>query len=338
MKKTDFHFDLPKELIAQHPTKQRTQSRLLVLNKNTGQTQNLKFPDIIQFLNKGDLLVFNNTKVIPARLFGKKITGGKVEVFIERLLNDNSAIAMFKSSKAIKLGTPIYFNEQTILPTARKGMFFLIETQNNASLTELMDEFGHMPLPPYIQRKDELEDKSRYQTVYAKEKGAVAAPTAGLHFDEELLQQIEDKDINTAYVTLHVGAGTFQPVKTDSINDHIMHKEWLHVDDEVAQLVKQTKAAGNKVIAVGTTAVRCLETASQSGGIKAYTGDTNIFIYPGYQFKVVDKLLTNFHLPESTLIMLVSAMCGRENTLNAYKHAVEEKYRFFSYGDGMFIF
>ncbi len=338
MKKTDFHFDLPKELIAQHPTKQRTQSRLLALNKNTGQTQNLKFPDIIQFLNKGDLLVFNNTKVIPARLFGKKITGGKVEVFIERLLNDNSAIAMFKSSKAIKLGTPIYFNEQTILPTARKGMFFLIETQNNASLTELMDEFGHMPLPPYIQRKDELEDKSRYQTVYAKEKGAVAAPTAGLHFDEELLQQIEDKDINTAYVTLHVGAGTFQPVKTDSINDHIMHKEWLHVDDEVAQLVKQTKAAGNKVIAVGTTAVRCLETASQSGGIKAYTGDTNIFIYPGYQFKVVDKLLTNFHLPESTLIMLVSAMCGRENTLNAYKYAVEEKYRFFSYGDGMFIF
>ncbi len=338
MKKTDFHFDLPKELIAQHPTKQRTQSRLLALNKNSGETQDLEFPDIIEFLNKGDLLVFNNTKVIPARLYGKKITGGKVEVFIERLLNDNAAIAMFKSSKAIKLGTPIYFNEQTILPTAKKGMFFLIETQNDASLTELMDEFGHMPLPPYIQRKDELEDKSRYQTVYAKEKGAVAAPTAGLHFDEELLQQIEDKGINTAYVTLHVGAGTFQPVKTDSINDHIMHKEWLHLSDEVAQLVKQTKAAGNKVIAVGTTAVRCLETASQSGEIKAYTGDTNIFIFPGYQFKVVDKLLTNFHLPESTLIMLVSAMCGRENTLNAYKHAVEEKYRFFSYGDGMFIF
>ncbi len=338
MKKSDFNFDLPKELIAQHPSKERTGSRLLALNKHTGETQDLQFPDIIEFLNKGDLLVFNNTKVIPARLFGKKITGGKVEVFIERLLNDNSAIAMFKSSKAIKLGTPIYFNEQTIVPTARKGMFFLIETQNDASLTELMDEFGHMPLPPYIQRDDELEDKSRYQTVYAKEKGAVAAPTAGLHFDEELLQQIKEKGINTAYVTLHVGAGTFQPVKTDSINDHIMHKEWLQVSDGVSELVKQTKASGNKVIAVGTTAVRCLETASQSGKIKAYTGDTNIFIYPGYQFKVVDKLLTNFHLPESTLIMLVSAMCGRENTLNAYKHAVEEKYRFFSYGDGMFIY
>lgn len=338
MKKSDFHFNLPKELIAQHPTKQRTQSRLLALNKHTGETQDLQFPDIIQFLNKGDLLVFNNTKVIPARLFGKKVTGGKVEVFIERLLNDNSAIAMFKSSKAIKLGTPIYFNKQTIIPTARKGMFFLIETQNSTSLTELMDEFGHMPLPPYIQREDELEDKSRYQTVYAKEKGAVAAPTAGLHFDESLLQQIKDNGINSAYVTLHVGAGTFQPVKTDSINDHIMHKEWLQVSEEVAELVKQTKAAGNKVIAVGTTAVRCLETASQSGGIKPYTGDTNIFIYPGYQFKVVDKLLTNFHLPESTLIMLVSAICGRENTLNAYKHAVEKKYRFFSYGDGMFVY
>ncbi len=338
MKKSDFNFDLPKELIAQHPCKERTGSRLLALNKHTGETQDLQFPDIIEFLNKGDLLVFNNTKVIPARLYGKKITSGKVEVFIERLLNDNSAIAMFKSSKAIKLGTPVYFNEQTIVPTARKGMFFLIETQNNASLTELMDEFGHMPLPPYIQRDDELEDKSRYQTVYAKEKGAVAAPTAGLHFDEELLQQIKEKGINTAYVTLHVGAGTFQPVKTDSINDHIMHKEWLQVSEEVTELVKQTKASGNKVIAVGTTAVRCLETASQSGEIKPYSGDTNIFIYPGYQFKLVDKLLTNFHLPESTLIMLVSAMCGRENTLNAYKHAVKEKYRFFSYGDGMFVY
>ncbi len=338
MKKSDFNFDLPKELIAQHPSKKRTGSRLLALNKNTGETQDLQFPDIIQFLNKGDLLVFNNTKVIPARLYGKKITGGKVEVFIERLLDDNSAIAMFKSSKPIKLGIQIYFGEQTVLPTARKGMFFLIETQNDASLTQLMDEFGHMPLPPYIQREDELEDKSRYQTVYAKKKGAVAAPTAGLHFDEELLQQIKAKGINTAYVTLHVGAGTFQPVKTDSINDHIMHKEWLQVSEEVAKSVKQTKASGNKVIAVGTTAVRCLETASQSGEIKSYTGDTNIFIYPGYQFKVVDKLLTNFHLPESTLIMLVSAMCGRENTLNAYKHAVKQKYRFFSYGDGMFIY
>jgi S-adenosylmethionine:tRNA ribosyltransferase-isomerase len=336
MNKSDFNFDLPKELIAQHPTKNRTNSRLLALDKETGKTEDLGFTDIIKFLNKGDLLVFNNTKVIPARLFGQKSTGGKAEVFIERLLDDNSAIAFLKASKSPKLGMSIFFDDKIVKPTAKKGMFYLIETQD-CSLTELMDTHGHMPLPPYIQRQDEIDDKDRYQTVYAKEKGAVAAPTAGLHFDEELLKKIKDKGINSAYVTLHVGAGTFQPVKTDSINDHIMHKEWLQVKPEVAELVKQTKARGNKVIAVGTTAVRCLETAAMSGEITDYTGDTNIFIYPGYKFKVVDSLLTNFHLPESTLIMLVSAKCGRKNTLNAYQHAVEEKYRFFSYGDAMFI-
>jgi len=336
MKKSDFHFELPKSLIAQHPTKERTNSRLLSLNKESGEIKDLQFPDIVNFLNKGDLLVFNNTKVIPARLFGKKSTGGKVEVFIERLLDDNSAIAFLKTSKKPQLGMPIYFDDLVLKPTAKKGMFFLVETQDT-SLTELMDKCGHMPLPPYIQREDALDDKDRYQTVYAKEKGAVAAPTAGLHFDKALLQNIKDKGINTAFVTLHVGAGTFQPVKTDSINDHIMHKEWLQVTPEVAELVQQTKAKENKVIAIGTTAVRCLETASMTGKIKPYTGDTNIFIYPGYEFKVVDSLLTNFHLPESTLIMLVSAKCGRKNTLNAYKHAVEQKYRFFSYGDAMFI-
>jgi len=337
MNKKDFSFKLPKDLIAQHPTKNRTNSRLLALNKVSGEVQDLLFTDVINFLNPGDLLVFNNTKVIPARLLGKKSTGGKVEVFIERLLDDNSAIAFLKSSKKPKLGMSIHFEQLQITPTARQGMFYLIETKGDTSLTELMDTYGHMPLPPYIQREDELEDKDRYQTVYAKEKGAVAAPTAGLHFDESLLQNIKNKGINTAFVTLHVGAGTFQPVKTDSIKDHIMHKEWLQVTTEVAESVKQTKARGNKVIAVGTTAVRCLETAAMDGEIKAYTGDTNIFIYPGYQFKVVDSLLTNFHLPESTLIMLVSAKCGRENTLNAYQHAVEQKYRFFSYGDAMFI-
>jgi S-adenosylmethionine:tRNA ribosyltransferase-isomerase len=340
MNKSDFNFNLPQSLIAQHPTKERTSSRLLALDKKTGQTQDLHFPDIVNFLNKGDLLVFNNTQVIPARLYGKKATGGKVEVFIERLLNDNSAIAFLKTSKKPRLGIPIYFGDLIIKPTARKGMFYLVETQDKASLTELMDKHGHMPLPPYIQRSDELDDKDRYQTVYAKEKGAVAAPTAGLHFDESLLQKIKDKGVNSAYVTLHVGAGTFQPVKTDSINDHIMHKEWLQVSSDVAELVKQTKAKGNKVIAVGTTAVRCLETAAStgdSGEIYAYTGDTNIFIYPGYEFKIVDSLLTNFHLPESTLIMLVSAKCGRTNTLKAYQHAIESKYRFFSYGDAMFI-
>ena len=337
MNKSDFYFDLPKELIAQHPTKQRTHSRLLALDKITGETQDLHFPDILEFLNKGDLLVFNNTKVIPARLHGKKTTGGKVEVFIERLLDDNNAIAFLKTSKKPQLGMPIYFDNLIIKPTARKGMFYLIETQDNTSLTELMDRYGHMPLPPYIQREDEPDDKDRYQTVYAQEKGAVAAPTAGLHFDKDLLQKIKDKGVNTAFVTLHVGAGTFQPVKTDSIDDHIMHKEWLQVSKKVAELVKQTKARGNKVVAVGTTAVRCLETAAKDGEIQPYTGDTNIFIYPGYTFKIVDSLLTNFHLPESTLIMLVSAKCGRKNTLNAYKHAVENEYRFFSYGDAMFI-
>jgi len=337
MKKSEFYFELPQKLIAQHPTKERTQSRLLVLDKDSGAVQDLRFPDILDFLNPGDLLVFNNTKVIPARLFGFKSTGGKVEVFIERILNDNSAVAMLKSSKSPKLGAKIFFGENSYLTIiAKKGMFYLLET--TGSLSELMDLFGHIPLPPYIQRQDESDDKDRYQTVYAKEKGAVAAPTAGLHFDEKLLQMFKDKGIQTAFVTLHVGAGTFQPVKTDSIENHIMHKEWLNVSQEVVDLVKQSKRNGNRVIAVGTTAVRCLETAAGNGEIQPFSGDTNIFIYPGYQFKVVDALLTNFHLPESTLIMLVSALCGRENTLSAYQHAVEQEYRFFSYGDAMFIF
>ncbi len=337
MKKSDFNFDLPKNLIAQHPTKERTQSRLLCLDKKTGKTEDLNFSDILSLLNEGDLLVFNDTKVIPARLFGKKPTGGKVEVFIERLLDDNNAIAMLKSSKAPRLGLPIQFNDQQLIPTAKKGMFYLIETGGDTSLTELMDSYGHMPLPPYIQRADEQTDNERYQTVYAKAKGAVAAPTAGLHFDHHLMKKITDKNIDTAFVTLHVGAGTFQPVKTDNINDHQMHKEWLQVSQDVVNKIKNTQAKGNRVIAVGTTAVRCLETASSTGEIKPFTGDTNIFIYPGYQFKIVDALLTNFHLPESTLIMLVSALCTREKTLNAYQHAVDQKYRFFSYGDAMFI-
>jgi S-adenosylmethionine:tRNA ribosyltransferase-isomerase len=310
---------------------------LLAVDKVTGDTKDLHFTDILKYLNKGDLLVFNNTKVIPARLFGSKITGGKVEVFVERLLNDSSAIAMFKSSKSIKLGASIYFDQQRLLVTAKKGMFYLVETVDEGSLSELMNEYGHMPLPPYIQRNDEEIDKDRYQTVYAKEKGAVAAPTAGLHFDNALLEAIKDKGVCLTFVTLHVGAGTFQPVKTDSIHDHVMHKEWLQVSDEVCELIKQTKANGNKVIAVGTTAVRCIETAAKDGEIKAFTGDTNIFIYPGYKFKVIDSLLTNFHLPESTLIMLVSALCGRDNTLAAYNHAVVQKYRFFSYGDAMLL-
>lgn len=340
MKKSDFNFELPTELIAQQPLEQRSESRLLKLDKQTGQTSDLQFKDILQQLNKDDLLVFNNTKVIPARLLANKATGGKIEVFIERVLNNGQAKAMLKSNKAVKLGTDVFFDGQAKLTvTAKQGMFYLVETLNDLSLSELMEAHGHMPLPPYITREADDSDDERYQTVYADENeaGAVAAPTAGLHFDDELLAQIKAKGVQSAFVTLHVGAGTFQPVKTENIEAHQMHKEWLKVDQAVCDAVNKTKANGGRIIAVGTTAVRCLETATINNETQAYEGDTEIFIYPGYEFKCIDGLITNFHLPESTLVMLVSAMAGRENILNAYQHAVEEEYRFFSYGDAMFI-
>jgi len=340
MQKQDFYFDLPAELIAQHPLPERAASRLLKLDRRSGQVADLAFKDIIDELNPGDLLVFNNTKVIPARLQGLKATGGKVEVFIERVLNPQQAKALLKSNKSVKLGTEIYFDGMAKLRvTAKQGMFYLVETLAEVQLSELMTEHGHMPLPPYITRPAEEDDDARYQTIYADDTqaGAVAAPTAGLHFDEDTLTQLAAKGINSAFVTLHVGAGTFQPVKTDDLTQHQMHKEWLSVSPEVCKLVKQTQANGHRVIAVGTTAVRCLETASQSGEIAPYVGDTQIFIYPGYSFRTVDGLLTNFHLPESTLVMLVSAMAGREAILCAYQHAIDEKYRFFSYGDAMLI-
>lgn len=340
MQKKDFDFELPAELIAQQPLAERSQSRLLKLDKKSGQTTDLQFKNILDELNPGDLLVFNNTKVIPARLLAQKATGGKVEVFIERVLNEHQAKALLKSNKSVKLGSAIEFDGQPkLLVTAKQGMFYLVETTAEQTLTELMQQHGHMPLPPYINREADHQDDERYQTVYADEQqaGAVAAPTAGLHFDESLLQQIKDKGVNTAFVTLHVGAGTFQPVKTDDIESHQMHKEWLAVDEQVCKLVKATQAAGNRVIAVGTTAVRCLETAASDGNISPFVGDTQIFIYPGYDFKIIDGLITNFHLPESTLVMLVSSLAGRENILAAYQHAINEKYRFFSYGDAMFI-
>lgn len=340
MQKKDFDFELPAELIAQQPLAERSQSRLLKLDKKSGQTTDLQFRNILDELNPGDLLVFNNTKVIPARLLAQKATGGKVEVFIERVLNEHQAKALLKSNKSVKLGSAIEFDGQPkLLVTAKQGMFYLVETTAEQTLTELMQKHGHMPLPPYINREADQQDDERYQTVYADEQqaGAVAAPTAGLHFDESLLQQIKDKGVNTAFVTLHVGAGTFQPVKTDDIESHQMHKEWLAVDEQVCKLVKATQAAGNRVIAVGTTAVRCLETAASDGNISPFVGDTQIFIYPGYDFKIIDGLITNFHLPESTLVMLVSSLAGRENILAAYQHAINEKYRFFSYGDAMFI-
>lgn len=339
MNKKDFDYTLPKELIAQQPILQRSQSRLLVLTKNSGKVIDCQFKEILNYLKPGDLLVFNNTKVMPARLQGQKQTGGQIEVFIERVLNKHQAKALLKANKSVRLGTEIYFNNKPVLKvSARQGMFFLVETIDKAGdLNAIMETHGVMPLPPYIQRDSTETDSERYQTVYAETAGAVAAPTAGLHFDEATLRRLKEQGVNSAFVTLHVGAGTFQPVKADHIEDHKMHKEWLRVDETVVDAVKETKANGGRVIAVGTTAVRCLETAAQNGDLSAYSGDTDIFIYPGYQFKVIDGLLTNFHLPESTLLMLVSALAGRDNIMNAYQHAIEQKYRFFSYGDAMLI-
>lgn len=339
MNKKDFDYELPKELIAQQPIAERSQSRLLVMDKETGEVADCQFTEIIDYLKPGDLLVFNNTKVMPARLPGRKKTGGQIEVFIERVLNNQQAKALLKANKSVPLGTEIYFNDQPVLQvTGRQGMFFLVESfDKDSDINTIMEQHGVMPLPPYIQRDSTETDSVRYQTVYAQTAGAVAAPTAGLHFDDKTLNRIKAQGINSAFVTLHVGAGTFQPVKADHIEDHKMHKEWLELNQSVVDAVKETKARGDRVIAVGTTAVRCLETAAQNGELKAYSGDTDIFIYPGYQFKAIDGLLTNFHLPESTLLMLVSALAGRDNIMKAYQHAIEQKYRFFSYGDAMLI-
>lgn len=336
MRVADFNFELPGNLIARYPLENRTASRLLVLDGPSGQIEHKHFADLLSYLNAGDLMVFNNTKVIAARLFGQKETGGKVEVLVERLLDTYKVLAHVKASKAPKEDTLIIFNEQiqaTML--ARHGSLF--ELIFNQPVLEVLEQIGHVPLPPYIDRNDELADKQRYQTVYAKNEGAVAAPTAGLHFDEVLLAAIKEKGINTAFVTLHVGAGTFQPVRVETIENHHMHKEWLEVSAEVVEAINTCKARGGRVIAVGTTSVRSLETAALEGELKPFTGDTDIFLYPGKPFHVVDALVTNFHLPESTLLMLVSAFAGYENIMNAYKVAVAEQYRFFSYGDAMFI-
>ncbi len=336
MQRSDFHFDLPEELIAHYPTAQRRGSRLLVLEGED--VKHHQFPDFLDYLQAGDLLVFNNTRVIPARLWGQKATGGKIEVLIERPLDEHRALAHIRSSKSPKAGARLFLEGGIEVEcTGREGALFCLTFLNPEPLLELLEKHGHLPLPPYIERADELEDRERYQTVYAQHLGAVAAPTAGLHFDDELLAQIRAKGVNTAFVTLHVGAGTFQPVKVDKLEEHVMHKEWLEVTEAVAAQVNATKAAGGRVIAVGTTSVRCLETASYSGTTQAFSGDTDIFIYPSYQWRCVDKLLTNFHLPESTLLMLVSSFAGYEPIKKAYQAAVAEKYRFFSYGDAMLL-
>lgn len=340
MNKQDFYYELPEELIAQEPLKDRTSSKLLVLNKNTGGIEHKHFKDIVNYLNKGDCLVINDTKVIPARLLGiKKATQAHVEILLLNRKDKNIWEAIVRPGKKLKPNTSVVFGngelECSILDIVNDGNR-LVEFKYSGIFEELLDRLGEMPLPPYIKQK--LKDKDRYQTVYAKNEGSAAAPTAGLHFNKELLNQIEQIGISVAHITLHVGLGTFRPVKVDNINEHKMHSEFYIVDKIQADLINEAKQKGNNIISVGTTSTRTLEAcADENGYIKAQSGFTNIFIYPGYKFKVVDKLITNFHLPESTLIMLVSAMAGTENTLNAYKAAVNQKYRFFSFGDAMFI-
>lgn len=331
-----FAYDLPEELIAFAPAATRSASRLLSLDGATGACAHLRFDDLINLVNPGDLLVFNNTRVIPARLFGHKASGGKVEILIERLLADNQALAQMRASKSPAAGSVIQLDETTSI-TVLGRQDALYQLKFNEAPLSVLERFGHMPLPPYINRPDEQADRERYQTVYAQTPGAVAAPTAGLHFDEALLASLANRGVHTAFVTLHVGAGTFSPVRVENIHEHTMHSEWMLVSEDVCAQVNAAKARGNRVIAVGTTSVRCLETASRSGVIAPYEGDTNIFIYPGCSFNTVDALVTNFHLSESTLLMLVSAFAGYRRTLDTYKLAVEQRYRFFSYGDAMFI-
>ncbi len=345
MQVSDFHFDLPDELIARYPQPERTASRLLQMDGNTGEIVDGTFIDVLEQVQPGDLVVFNNTRVIPARMFGRKASGGKLEVLVERMLDEKSILAHVRCSKSPKPGTTIIVGENdeySAEMVARHDALFELKFDSDKTVLEILEEIGHMPLPPYIDRPDEDADKERYQTVYNQKPGAVAAPTAGLHFDDVLLDKIKVKGAEFAYVTLHVGAGTFQPVKVDNINDHHMHAEYVEVPQEVVDAINATKARGGRIIAVGTTSVRSLESAAQDALKKGtqlvpFFGDTEIFIYPGYQYQLVDCLITNFHLPESTLIMLVSAFAGYENTMNAYKHAVENEYRFFSYGDSMFI-
>lgn len=343
MRVADFSFELPESLIAHYPQPQRSACRLLSLDGPTGQLTHGTFTDLLDKLKPGDLLVFNNTRVIPARLYGRKASGGKIELLVERMLDETRVLAHIRASKAPKPGAELLLgDDESVQATmvARHDALFEVKFNDERPVLDILNAIGHMPLPPYIERPDEEADRELYQTVYSQKPGAVAAPTAGLHFDEPLLAALREKGIEMAFVTLHVGAGTFQPVRVDSIEDHIMHSEYAEVPQEVVDAVLAAKARGNNVVAVGTTSVRSLESAAQAAKnslIEPFFGDTQIFIYPGYQWKVVDALVTNFHLPESTLIMLISAFAGYQHTMRAYKEAVKAEYRFFSYGDAMFI-
>jgi len=342
MNVSDFNYDLPERLIAQYPPAQRSASRLLSVLKDRDFSDG-HITDIVDHLKEGDLLVLNNTRVIPARMYGQKDTGGRIEVLLERVTDSHEFMAQIKASKAPKVGQTLIIDGDdsvTLTVTGRKDSFFIVKTDQAGSLFEWFENVGHMPLPPYIERSDEQQDSDRYQTVFAEQQGAVAAPTAGLHYDDALLQKIKDKGVRIKTVTLHVGAGTYQPVRVDTIDEHIMHSEYLEVSQEVCDAICQTKQAGGRVIAVGTTVVRSLETAARASKdalIEPFAGDTDIFIFPGFEFKVVDLLQTNFHLPESTLLMLVSAFAGYERIMQAYHHAIDHDYRFFSYGDAMLL-
>lgn len=338
MKKSDFNYHLPEHLIAQKPLVERISSRLLCMDKATGVLEDKMFVDFVDLLGKDDLLVLNDTKVIPARLYGRKLTGGKVEILIERVLDDRHAIAHIRSSKSPKAGSLLELDNGFVCEvTGRENDLFCLEFNCDNTVLELLDQIGHIPLPPYITREDDADDLMRYQTVFAKQEGAVAAPTAGLHFDQATMDKLEQKGVAKTFVTLHVGSGTFQPVRVDDLSEHIMHKEFYSVSQNTVDAIKQTQEKGGRVVAIGTTAVRALESASATGQIAAGFGDTDLFITPGYRFKSVDAMLTNFHLPESTLLMLISAFSGYGHVMNAYQHAIKQEYRFFSYGDAMFL-
>ncbi len=340
MQRSDFFYELPEHLIAQRPLAQRGASRLLKLDGARAEFVDGRFADIEAWLQAGDVLVFNDTKVIPARVFGRKASGGQVEVLVERVIDNRTVLAHVRASKSPKPGSQLLLDGNVeVTMTGREGSLFVLQFHGERSVFEVLDDIGHIPLPPYIERPDETDDHSRYQTVYADKPGAVAAPTAGLHFDQEMLQRLRAKGVETVFVTLHVGAGTFQPVRVDNIAEHQMHAEYLEVGQEACDRINAARARGNRVVAVGTTSVRSLESAAaQHGGeLKPYTGDTRLFITPGYQFQVITAMITNFHLPESTLMMLVSAFGGYDLIMKAYRHAVAAEYRFFSYGDAMLI-
>ncbi len=331
---SDFDFELPETLIAQYPLEKRSASKLLVVHDE--QLTDSHFDHLIDYLDKDDLLVFNNTKVLKARFFGTKATGGKIEILIERILDSRTALAKIRASKSPKDNSTLFIDGQLeVTVQGRQDEFYILHFPSD--IFAILEQYGHLPLPPYIERAADAYDETRYQTVFAREPGAVAAPTAGLHFDEELLDRLERKGVRIAYLTLHVGAGTFQPVRNENLSEHKMHTEWYTIPQETVDAVRTAKAAGRKVVAVGTTSLRALESASRTGQLVAGSNETDLFITPGYRFRTVDHLVTNFHLPKSTLLMLVSAFAGYERIRKAYAHAIARRYRFFSYGDAMLL-